>query len=184
MLVFVRASSSSVPIPALVAAGGTAGTRASGFDAVRCDANFPNSECVRRTSRNCVVLNFGRFVCKTGQQQIVLSALVGFSTHINIKLQNGILLPTPLQPCNLGLQLILRHMLPLLRRHTMISCRLWPPILLAGRWSLLLTRLLVILLRAPAATSHRRRILIRLLLLVVSTRSSFMVLVSPHRRPR
>lgn len=61
-MAFVLASSSSVPTPADVDAGGTAGARASGFDACRCENNFRNSECVRLTSRNCVVRNLGRLV--------------------------------------------------------------------------------------------------------------------------
>lgn len=60
---FTRASSSSVPAPAAVNGEGTAGTKASGFEEIRWSASFMNSECVRLTSRNWVVRNFGRFVC-------------------------------------------------------------------------------------------------------------------------
>ncbi|RMZ67955.1 hypothetical protein GMOD_00004043 [Pyrenophora seminiperda CCB06] len=60
--VFKRASSSSVPAPAEVVAGGTAGTMASGHAEMRCSPSFTNSECSRRTSRNCVVRNLGRLV--------------------------------------------------------------------------------------------------------------------------
>ena len=57
------ASSSSVPAPAEVSAGGTAGTMASGFEEIRCSCSLTNSECVRRTSRNWVVRNLGKLVC-------------------------------------------------------------------------------------------------------------------------
>jgi hypothetical protein len=60
---FTRASSSSVPTPAAVTAGGTAGTKASGLAPMRCSPSLTNSECNRRTSRNCVVRNLGKLVC-------------------------------------------------------------------------------------------------------------------------
>ena len=59
---FVRASSSSVPIPAEVKEGGTDGTSASGLEACRWVHSFWNSGYVRRISRNWVVRNLGRFV--------------------------------------------------------------------------------------------------------------------------
>ena len=70
---FSRASSSSVPAPADVLAGGTAGTIASGHAEIRCSPSLTNSECNRRTSRNCVVRNFGRLVYGTGQCQGIMT---------------------------------------------------------------------------------------------------------------
>ena len=58
----MRNSSSSVPAPADVTGGGTAGTKASGLDDIRWSASLTNSECVRLMSRTCVVRNLGRLV--------------------------------------------------------------------------------------------------------------------------
>lgn len=68
MVARTRASSSSVPTPADVLGGGTAGTMQSGLEESRWLASFWNSGWVRRTSRNWVVRNLGRLVWNEGDQ--------------------------------------------------------------------------------------------------------------------
>jgi hypothetical protein len=76
---------------------------ASAFADMRCSASLMNSLCVRRTSRYWVVRNRGRFVWK-GQSWAPASR----DTDVDVKLQNGVLSAIPLQPGDLGLQLVLR----------------------------------------------------------------------------
>jgi hypothetical protein len=73
-----RSSSSSVPAPAEVVAGGTAGTIASGHAEMRCSPSFTNSECNRRTSRNWVVRNLGRLVYDIGSALVMLGLYLKF----------------------------------------------------------------------------------------------------------
>lgn len=122
-------SSSSVPAPAAVSGAGTAGTKASGFEAIRCSWNLMNSLCVRRMSRNWVVRNLGRFVLRMVSKSPEYGLQIAY---VCVKPQDWVLLPRALQARDFALQLVLRAWLLLLLA-TVIALSFWPA-LIVHRW--------------------------------------------------
>lgn len=127
-----RTSSSSVPAPADVVAGGTAGTMASGQADMRCSPSLTNSECNRRTSRNWVVRNLGRLVY---DRISIRPILVEHVTYVDVEPQYWVFLAIPLQASDFCRELV------------MLLLSLWPcPVvslwLLCLPWSLLRSLLL------------------------------------------
>lgn len=98
MSALTRTSSSSVPAPADVSGGGTEGTMASGLAEMRCSASLMNSEWRRRTSRYCVVLKAGRFVCDvvSGSRHVSLFSRGSRTCTSNLKI--GSLRPVRSRP--------------------------------------------------------------------------------------
>lgn len=73
---------------------------------------------------------FGKVGLKGSQSQLMVS--LGYKTYIDVEAQDRIFLVGPLQASNLGLQLVLGHMLSLLLwwLYVVVSGRVGSPILL------------------------------------------------------